>query len=75
MPLQATLGVPNIVPGQTRRVRTILAEALHEAGDPMPVKRDLGLISDLAAFREQMEIQWEKMAAQLDAMIRALQDG
>ena len=39
------------------------------------IRRDLGLTAELGAFREQMEAQWNRMSAQLDAMLRALQDG
>jgi len=39
------------------------------------IRRDLGLTSELAAFREQMEAQWKRMDSQLDAMLSALQDG
>ena len=37
------------------------------------IRRDLGLTAELGAFREQMEAQWTRMAAQLDAMLRAIQ--
>jgi hypothetical protein len=39
------------------------------------IRRDLGLTSDLNAYREQMQTQWNRMAAQLESMLRALQDG
>lgn len=39
------------------------------------IRRDLGLTAELGAFREQMEVQWNKMAAQFDTMLHALQDG
>ena len=39
------------------------------------IRRDLGLTAELGPFREQMEAQWNRMAAQFDAMLRALQEG
>lgn len=39
------------------------------------IRRDLGLTAELGAFREQMDAQWNRMAAQIDAMLRALQAG
>lgn len=39
------------------------------------IRRDLGLTAELGAFREQMDAQWKRMAAQIDAMLSALQAG
>lgn len=39
------------------------------------IRRDLGLTAELGAFREQMDAQWNRMAAQIDAMLRALRVG
>jgi hypothetical protein len=39
------------------------------------IRRDLGLIAELGAFREQMSTQWKRMAAQLDTTLGILQDG
>ena len=36
------------------------------------IRRDLGLTVELGAFKEQMDAQWIKMAAQFDEMLRAL---
>ena len=38
------------------------------------IRRDLGLTSELSAFRDQMQTQWNRMAAQLETMLGALQD-
>lgn len=37
------------------------------------IRRDLGLTTELAAFRQQMESQWIRMSAQFDALLRTLQ--
>jgi hypothetical protein len=39
------------------------------------IRRDLDLISDLAAFREQMQNQWNRMADQLETLLRVLENG
>ncbi len=39
------------------------------------IRRDLGLTTDLEAFREQMEAQWNRMAAQLEALLQQLSVG
>lgn len=39
------------------------------------IRRDLGLTTELDAFRRQMESQWNRMSVQLDALIHTLQDG
>lgn len=39
------------------------------------IRRDLGLVTDLATFQQQMESQWNRMSAQFDALLRTLQDG
>jgi len=39
------------------------------------IRRDLGLTAELGAFREQMDVQWKRTAAQIDAMLSALQAG
>jgi hypothetical protein len=39
------------------------------------IRRDLGLTTELEAFREQMEAQWKRMAVQLEALIQSLSVG
>jgi hypothetical protein len=39
------------------------------------IRRDLGLTSDLNAYREQMRKQWNRMADQLESLLHTLQDG
>ena len=36
------------------------------------IRRDLGLTTDLEAFREQMEAQWHRMSAQLQSLLQKL---
>ena len=36
------------------------------------IRRDLGLTTELTAFRQQMESQWIRMSAQFDALLRTL---
>jgi len=38
------------------------------------IRRDLGLTSELNAFREQMQEQWKRINAQMDLLIDALKD-
>lgn len=39
------------------------------------IRRDLGLTTDLNAFREQMQTNWKRMFGQMDAFLLALRDG
>lgn len=39
------------------------------------IRRDLGLTTDLDAYREQMEEQWLRMSIQMDSLFHKLQDG
>jgi hypothetical protein len=36
------------------------------------IRRDLGLTTELEAFREQMEAQWNRMSAQLETLLQKL---
>ncbi len=38
------------------------------------IRHDLGLTAEIDAFRQQMEVQWKRMMAQFDELLRALQD-
>lgn len=39
------------------------------------IRRDLGLTTDLNAFREQMQANWKRMSGQLDTLLHALRHG
>ena len=59
--------------------RELLVELRQIGEQQIPVlieiRRDLGLIAELGAFREQMDAQWNKMSVQIDAMLNSLQVG
>lgn len=39
------------------------------------IRRDLGLTTELGAFREQMQANWKRMSSELDVLLQALRDG
>ncbi|CAN5433128.1 hypothetical protein BH10PSE16_BH10PSE16_25220 [soil metagenome] len=57
--------------------RQLLTEMRTVGEQQIPVlveiRRDLGLTTELTAFRQQMELQWIRMSAQFDALLHALQ--
>ena len=59
--------------------RQLLTDLRDVGEEQIPVlveiRRDLGLTTELEAYREQMEGQWLRMSSQLDALLQKLQDG
>ena len=51
-------------------------QAIGEGQIPVlvEIRRDLGLTTDLNAFREQMQANWKRLSSQMDALLLALKD-